>query len=69
MAMLDRSDAVGEKGGPKVSSVDNLLGSGHPGEMAAAGTSMTIIKDLFSFLVCKATTKNCVDPSPVKDIS
>ena len=37
--------------------------------MAAAGTAMTIIKDLFGFLVCKATTKNCVDSSPVKDIS
>ena len=37
--------------------------------MAAAGTAMTIIKDLFSFLVCKATTKNCVDSSPIKDIS
>ena len=30
---------------------------------------MAIIKDLFSFLVCKATTKNGVDSSPVKDIS
>ena len=37
--------------------------------MAAADTAMAIIKDLFSFLVCKATTKNRVDSSPVKDIS
>ena len=69
MAMLDRSDAVGEKGGLEVSGVDDLLGSGHPGEMAAAGTAMTIIKDLFGFCMCKATTKNCIDSSPVKDIS
>ena len=69
MAMLDHIDAVGEECGPKISGVDNLLGSGHPREMAAAGTAMTIIKDLFSFLVCKATMKNRVDSSPVKDIS
>ena len=69
MAMLDRIDAVGEECGPEISGADDLLGSGHPGEMAAAGTAMTIIKDLFSFLVCKETTKNCVDSSQVKDIS
>ena len=37
--------------------------------MATAGTAMKIIKDLFNFLVCKETTKNRVDSSPVKDIS
>ena len=37
--------------------------------MAAAGTAMTIIKNLFSFRMCKATTKDGVDSSPVKDIS
>ena len=30
---------------------------------------MTIIKGLFSFFVCEATTKNCVDSLSVKDIS
>ena len=69
MAMLDRIDAVGEECGPKISGADDLLGSGHPREMAAVGTAMTIIKDLFSFRMCKATTKNCIDSSPVKDIS
>ena len=69
MAMLDCVDAVGEECGPEISGADDLLGSGHPGEMAAAGTAMTIVKDLFSFLMCQATTKNCVDSSPIKDIS
>ena len=67
--MLDRVDVVSEECGPEISGADDLLGSGHPGEMAAAGTAMTITKDVFSFLMCKAATKNCVDPSPVKNIS
>ena len=37
--------------------------------MAATGTTMTIIKDVFSFLKCEEMMKNCVDRSPVKDIS
>ena len=69
MAMLDRIDVVGEECGPEISGADDLLGSGHPREMAAAGTAMTIIKNLFSFRMGKATTKNCIDSSLVKDIS
>ena len=69
MTMFDRIDTVGEECGPEISGVDYLLGSGHPREMAAAGTAMTIIKNLFSFRMGKATTKNGIDPSPVKDIS
>ena len=69
MAMLDCIDAIGEECGPEISGADDLLGSGHPREMAAAGTAMTIIKNLFSFRMCKATTKNGIDSAPVKDIS
>ena len=45
------------------------MGSSKTGEVATASSAMAGIKDLFSFSVCEATTKDGVNPTTIEVVA
>ena len=45
------------------------MGSSETGEVATASAAMAGIKDLFSFSVCEATTKDRINPATIEVVT
>ena len=58
-----------EEGGPKVASANDLLGSGHTGEVSIASTCMKIVEYAFGFHMSEATTNKGVNTLLLKSIA
>ena len=48
--MFNYSNAIMEEGGPKIAGVNDVLDSGHTGEVDTVGAYMVIIKVSFSLI-------------------
>ena len=67
--VFDCLDAIIEEGRPKIPDAHYFLGSSKTGEVATTSAAMAGIKDLFSFSVCEATTKDRIDPATIKVVT
>ena len=55
--MFNGYDAISEEGGPKVARSNDFLGSVHAREVNVVGSHVVIIKHMFNFNLCEATSK------------
>ena len=65
----DRNNTIFKHRRPEIASAQYLLGSGIPRHMTATCSRVTVIEDLFSFLMSQTTSKNRVRPTTIKSIS
>ena len=63
--VFDCLNAITKERRPKIPCAHDFLGSSKTREVATASAAMAGIKDLFSFSVCEATTKDGVNPATI----
>ena len=62
-------DAIDKDGGPEITGAKDILGSGKTREVATTCSSMTVIQDLFGFIVGEEMMQYSIDTTRVCDIS
>ena len=67
--VFDCLNAISKEGRPKIPSAYDFMGSSETEEVATASAAMAGIKDLFSFSVCEATTKDGVNPTTIEVVA
>ena len=67
--VFDCLNAITKERRPKIPSAHDFLGSSKTGEVATASAAMAGIKDLFSFSVCEATTKDIINPATIEVVT
>jgi hypothetical protein len=68
ISSLDSVDAVMKQSGLEVSFSDDFLGGGHTREVTTASAIVEIIQDSVDFINGKASPKDRIDPSLVKNV-